>query len=146
MTTEEAIQTFGFNPDTIGLRHRGWYIVKAIGEEEENGGAKIGYLAVKTRDGGSNKLDASACWHPNFAGTSEDGFDCTYRYYYYSPLRIEKTTKVIAENVEVDIETLRIANCVSCHHLTRKRAHQQIIEAVIKGLEPEDRGKLEAEE
>lgn len=56
-------------------------------------------------------------------------------------------TKVLnAENVEVDMEALRIAQCVSYHPLARERAHQQIIGAVIKGLEPQDRKRFEAYE
>jgi len=51
---------------------------------------------------------------------------------------------LVAENVEIDMETLRKAQCVSYHPLARERAHQQIIEAVLKGLDPEDRQRLEA--
>ena len=77
---------FGFDPNTIGLRFRGWWIVDTIEEEEELGNAQIGYLCVKARDGAYNRVDAKACQHPNFVGTSEGGFDRTYRYYYYKPL------------------------------------------------------------
>lgn len=86
MKTEEAIKIFGFNPVGIGNRYRGWHIVDEIEQEEENGNAKIGYLAVKTRDGGSNPISADACKLPNFVGSAEDGFDGTYRYYYYAPI------------------------------------------------------------
>jgi len=57
-----------------------------------------------------------------------------------------KTETVTAENVEVDIEDLRIAQCVSYHPLTRERAHQRIIEAVVKGLEPGARQRLEGKD
>ena len=53
---------------------------------------------------------------------------------------------LIAENVEVDMETLRIAQCVSYHPITRERAHQRIINAVIKSLDPEDRRRLQSYE
>ena len=51
---------------------------------------------------------------------------------------------LIAENVEIDMETLRKAQCISYHPIARERAHQQIVEAVLKGLGPEDRQRLEA--
>lgn len=86
MTKQEAIEKFGFDPESIGLRHRAWYIVEKIEDEEESGNAQIGYLAVRARDGASNKVDAAACRYSNFVGTSENGFDSTYRYYFYSPL------------------------------------------------------------
>lgn len=86
MTREEAIEKFGIDPEITGNRPRGWWIVEEIEDEEQSGNAQIGYLAVKTRDGGSNPISAEACKHPNFVGSSQDGFDCTYRYYYYAPL------------------------------------------------------------
>ena len=55
-----------------------------------------------------------------------------------------KNETIIAENVELDMETLRIAQCVSFHPLARERAHQRIIEAVINALDPEDRKRFEA--
>jgi len=85
--TLEEIQTkFGINPDRIGNRPRGWWIVKTIDEEEEYAGAKVGDLCVKTRDGASNPLCIDSIKEGNCIGTQEDGFDCTYRYYYYSEL------------------------------------------------------------
>ena len=86
MTLEEAIKIFGLDPSVTGNRNRGWWIVEEIEDEEISGNAQIGYLCVKTRDGGSNPISANACKYPNFAGSSQDGFDCTYRYYYYEPL------------------------------------------------------------
>lgn len=82
---EKIIEKFGVNPETIGLKHRGYWIVTEVEEEEEYGNAKIGYLCVKTRDGGSNPMDMNVLKIPNCVGTSEDGFDCTYRYYYFEP-------------------------------------------------------------
>jgi len=50
-----------------------------------------------------------------------------------------------AENVEVDMETLRIAQSVREHPLARHRAQKAIVESVIGALDPEDRRRLEAE-
>ena len=86
MNEEEIIKKFGINPNEIGNRYRGYWIIDVIEEEEESGGAKIGDLCIKTRDGGYNPIDSEACKFPNFRGTSQDFFDCTYRYYYYKPL------------------------------------------------------------
>lgn len=86
MTREEAIETFGVDPEITGNRPRGWWIVTAIDDEEEYGNAQIGDMCVKTRDGGSNPIDPDAFKVGNCVGSSEDGFDRTYRYYYYRPL------------------------------------------------------------
>lgn len=86
MNKEEAIKAFGFDPETVGLRHRAWWIVSEIDQEEELAGAQVGYLCVKARDGGSNPVDVDAFKVGDCAGTAEDGFDRTYRYYYYRPL------------------------------------------------------------
>jgi len=83
MTKEEIVKKFGFDPELIGNRPRGWFIVEKIEDEEEDAGAQIGDLCVKTRDGGSNLISASAFKIGNCIGSSEDGFDRTYRYYYY---------------------------------------------------------------
>lgn len=83
MTKEEVIAAFGVDPDTVGLRPRGWWILDKIDDEEEYGNAQIGDLCVKTRDGGSNPIDPIAFTVGNYVGSSQDGFDCTYRYYYY---------------------------------------------------------------
>lgn len=83
MDMQEVIEKFGVNPDEIGNRPRSWWIVDKVEEEEEHGNAQVGDLCVKTRDGGSNSIDPDAFKVGNCVGSSEDGFDCTYRYYYY---------------------------------------------------------------
>jgi hypothetical protein len=83
MTKEEAIAAFGVDPESVGNRPRGWWIVEKIEEEEEQGNAQVGDLCVKTRDGASNPIDPNAFKVGNCVGSSEDGFDCTYRYYFY---------------------------------------------------------------
>lgn len=62
-----------------------------------------------------------------------------------------KTTAIqngtlIAENVELDMETLRIAQSVMEHPLARHQAQACIMDAVINALDPEDRKRLEAYE
>lgn len=89
MTQGEAVVVFGFDPETIGIRYRAWFIVAEIEQEELHGNAKVGYLAVRARDGGGNEIDVEALKLSNFVGTAEDSFDCTYRYYYYRPLEGE---------------------------------------------------------
>ena len=65
----------------------------------------------------------------------------------YAELEFEqKREERLFAEVEIPIETLRIARSHMFHRLTRERAHQQIIEAVIKGLDPGDRKRLEAYE
>ena len=84
MTREAVIEAFGVDPETVGNRHRCWWIVDRVVEYEEwCAGAKIGDLCVKTRDGASNPIDTSAFQKGRYVGSSEDGFDPTYRYYYY---------------------------------------------------------------
>jgi hypothetical protein len=86
MDKAEVIKKFGVDPDCIGNRPRGWWVIETeeqIESEEEYGNAKVGDLVVKTRDGGSNPIDPDAFRMGNCVGSSEDGFDCTYRYYYY---------------------------------------------------------------
>jgi len=87
MTDREIVKKFGFNPVSIGLRHRASFIVDKIEDDEELAGAKLGDLGVRARDGGSNPPDPAAFRKPNYRGTSTDGFDCTYRYYYFKPLQ-----------------------------------------------------------
>lgn len=53
------------------------------------------------------------------------------------------TVKLTAENVEVDMEILRLAQSPREHPLARRRALEAIRDAVIKGLEPEDRKRFE---
>jgi hypothetical protein len=89
MEIAEIIEAFGVDPDETGNRPRGWWIIEAqeqIEDEEESAGCQVGDLVVKTRDGGSNPIDPEAFKKGNCIGTSEDGFDCTYRYYYYRKL------------------------------------------------------------
>lgn len=86
MDRDEVIEKFGINPDATGNRPRGWWIVDEIDDEESSGNAQKGYLCIKTRDGGSNPICMDALQKPNCVGSSEDGFDSTYRYYYYKPL------------------------------------------------------------
>lgn len=86
MTIDEVKAKFGIDPDNTGNRPRGWWIVDKIDEEEEYGNAQIGDLCVKTRDGGSNPISPEAFKVGNCVGSSCDGFDGTYRYYYYRAL------------------------------------------------------------
>ena len=86
VTQQEAVKRFGLDPESVGLRHRGWWVVEKIEEEEEWGHASVGDLCVKARDGGSNEPDMSVGRYENYRGSSCDGFDCTYRYYYFAPL------------------------------------------------------------
>ena len=83
MTKKEVIKKFGVNPETVGNRPRGWWIVENIENEEEYVGAQLGDLCIKTRDGAPNSIDSDAFKVGNYIGSEEDGFDSTYRYYYY---------------------------------------------------------------
>ena len=63
MDKAEVIKKFGVDPDCIGNRPRGWWVIETeeqIESEEEYGNAKVGDLVVKTRDGGSNPIDPDA--------------------------------------------------------------------------------------
>lgn len=80
---EEVMGKFGLNPNDVGFRNRGFWIVEEIQEEEKYAGASVGDLCVKTRDGGDNEFVEPD--EDNYIGTIEDGFDCTYRYYYFRP-------------------------------------------------------------
>lgn len=86
MELNDIIEKFGFSPKGVGIRHRGYWIVDAIEDEEEYVGAKIGYLVVSARDGMDNIIDEDAFSKPNYVGNVEDESDMTYRYYYFSPL------------------------------------------------------------
>lgn len=81
----EIVARFGVDPTAVGNRPRGWWVVDDVGAEEEQAGAQVGYLCVKTRDGGSNPVCAASLKIPNCIGSAQDSFDCTYRYYYFSP-------------------------------------------------------------
>jgi len=61
-------------------------------------------------------------------------------------MAITKNTVLNAENVEVDMETLRIAQSVRVNPLARKLAQASIVDAVIGALDSEDRQRLEAYE
>lgn len=87
MDEQTVIETFGLKPTSIGLRHRGWWIVDEIESEEETAGAQLGDLCVKTRDGGSNPIDMEALKRDNCVGSAQDGFDYTYRYYYFRAIQ-----------------------------------------------------------
>jgi len=54
-----------------------------------------------------------------------------------------KNETLIAENVEVDMETLRIAQSVNAHPLARHRAQETIVDSVIGALYPEDKKGFE---
>lgn len=85
----EAIQSeYGVNPESIGLRHRGWWIVDDVDIEEEQAGAQLGDLCVKARDGASNPLDTDALKAGRFVGTSQSAFDTTYRFYFFRKLNV----------------------------------------------------------
>ena len=92
MTKDEVLAKFGVDPDVIGNRPRGWWIVDTVDSEEEYANARVGDLCVKTRDGASNPIDPLAFRVGNCVGSSEDGFDCTYRYYYYRELESPQST------------------------------------------------------
>ncbi len=93
---EQIKNSFGFDPTGVGLRHRGWWIIAEVDDEEERAGAAIGDLCVKARDGALNPIDPNAFKLGNCIGSSEDGFDRTYRYYYYR--RIDANEKAPASN------------------------------------------------
>jgi len=61
------------------------------------------------------------------------------------PIKESVSTTLIAENVEVDMETLRIAQSVNEHPVARHTAQTCIVDAVINALYPEDKKRLEAE-
>ena len=86
VTTDDIKGRFGFDPEAVGNRHRGWWIVEAPDEDDAMAGAQAGDLCIKSRDGASNPPDCRAGSFSNYVGTIEDSFDCTYRYYYYRPL------------------------------------------------------------
>lgn len=65
---------YGFDPRKVGLRPRGF------GEED-------GELVICARDGGGNEPDCNAGSFGNYLGSECDDFDCTYRYYRYSPIK-----------------------------------------------------------
>lgn len=82
MTREEAIQRYGVDPEAVGVRYRGWWIITEVEDEEVIAGATVGDLCVKTRDG-SDAVDVAAVDAPTYVGSVLDSFDPTYRYYYF---------------------------------------------------------------
>lgn len=84
MTTEEAIKEFGFNPEHIGLRHRGWWVI----EDDKDDDAPKGSLCVSARDGGNQERDAGAYKKENYISCVQDDTDVTYVYYHFKPLTI----------------------------------------------------------
>lgn len=85
ITREDVIERFGFDPMTVGLRHRGWAIITEESFDEEDGwaGAKVGDLIITARDGWENPVDENAYKLPAFLNDMEDIGDSTYRYYYF---------------------------------------------------------------
>lgn len=86
MNKNDVIAAFGVDPEAVGNRPRGWWIVDEVDDEERIADAQIGDLCVKTRDGASNPISAGAFRVGNCIGSAEDSFDHTYRYYYYRRL------------------------------------------------------------
>lgn len=89
LTLAEVTEKFGVNPEYVGNRFRGWWIVEFIEDEERRAVAEIGDLCVEARDGGGNPIDPGAFRVGNCVGSAENGTDCTYRYYYYRALAKE---------------------------------------------------------
>jgi len=84
----EAIKaSHGIDPQTIGLRPRGFWVLTELDYMDKAAGASLGDLCIKARDGGGNQMDPDASKSIGYVGTIEDDFDCTYRYYYYRPVR-----------------------------------------------------------
>lgn len=106
MEIEQIIEKFGVNPKKIGNRYRGHWIVDKVDDEEEYGGAKIGYLCVKARDGGSNVIDIDSLKIPNCVGTSQDNWDCTYQYYYFKPLEQEPPMPSLSDKIDALVNDL----------------------------------------
>lgn len=90
MTVREVIKGFGFNPQDVGVRHRGWWMIENPDETDLQIGAEKGFLCVKARDGASNFMDDTVDKIKNYVGTIEDSFDCTYIYYYFKPLKCKE--------------------------------------------------------
>ena len=83
-TKELVKKVFGLNPETVGNRFRGYWIIDE--PDPFSMYEKTGYLCVNARDGGSNEPDCTVGKYPNYVGTETDDFDCTYRHYYFKPL------------------------------------------------------------
>ena len=86
MSKEEAIETFGFDPETIGREHAEWWIVDKSTQPSLSAGAQFGDLGVRTNDG--NVPDEKALAKPNFRGMFRRKFIFTGRiFYYFKPLK-----------------------------------------------------------
>jgi hypothetical protein len=59
-------------------------------------------------------------------------------------MEIQRNGILIAENVEIDMETLDKAQSYRVHPLTREKALGEVLDAVTKALYPKDRERLEA--
>ena len=90
VTKEDVIARFGVDPEQVGNRPRGWWILDSLDETDEWAGAQVGDLCVKTRDGGGNPIDPEAFRIGQCVGSMQDSYDCTYRYYYYRALPTER--------------------------------------------------------
>ena len=55
----------------------------------------------------------------------------------------EQENILVAENVDVDMETLRVAQSAWAHPIERHRAQARIVDRVIGALAPDDRRRLE---
>lgn len=74
MEIDEIKELFGFDPAIIGMRYRGFWIIDK--PDPWSYYEKEGYLP-----------DCSVGKYPNYVGTEQDSFDCTYRYYYFKSLK-----------------------------------------------------------
>ena len=83
MTSEEIQEKFGFDPNDIGIRGHGFYIIEQIDEIDAVMGAVLGDLVVCTRDGADNLVDETVEDIDCFYGSIEDWGDSTYLYYYF---------------------------------------------------------------
>ena len=83
---QEAMEIFGFDPEHVGMRHRGWWVVEEPDADEVAMGVQAGDLCVCGRDGGGNAIDPGAFCKPNYRASMEDWSDRTYRNYYFAPL------------------------------------------------------------
>ena len=84
ITKEEVIKRYGLNPEDIGLRHRGWWVVDELDFDDEYYGVEIGDLCVEARDGDEPDMDVGK--YENYRCSYCDPFDRTYRYYFFKPL------------------------------------------------------------
>lgn len=102
MNKEQIAAEFGFDPKTIGLRHRQYWLVQNPDDEDVPDGVNVGDLCVRARDGASNPIDADACKLFNFITTVEEYFDRTYRLYYYRKAGLDPTKACIEACAGID--------------------------------------------